>query len=862
MKFSIGRKLIIGVVAILLLMEVIIITGKKIINRLDESSQEILTKSEEIESVQDLRLSLLELTIPAHDYIFHHNSNDIREFKIKYAVTQDKLNKCNQLISTPSSKRYFDRFEVIFLRVGSIINEMMTSDESAGQTFHINQMKKMDGIVGMAIHELDLLVSTTKLEMDELNEQNQAIISNGKKNIMLIGIGTILFGLVGGFIYVRKITIPLKQLAKATKHIISGNLKTVIKVGSTDEVGSLARSFNEMTDTLNKTTVSRNYFNNIIKSIIDTVIVSDSSGEIKIANPATLALLGYKEDEIIGQPLETIFPLEYKNTIFNSGKLSHQMAKEGFIKNIETQYQAKSKKRIPVIFSSSILRYNDNNVKGVVCIAQDISKLKLAEENLQLSNDILREIGTLVIVSDVKGDIIYTSPSVNKITGHTSEELLNNGWWDLTFPGRKESERRKKIAIQLAQGILQAGDELFERKVKCKNGDGKWFLWHNSRSMAGLAISVGHDISDRRKFEKALKKEKKFNEVILSTIPDGLDIVDEDWNVIFMNPSFLTIFGKNAIGRKCYKVYKDNNKACHNCSLKKKIAIGQTRISVVSGMANKRTFEISQTGLLLPDGKKAILEVFKDITDHEKAKTELKTRNKELETFLYRASHDLKGPLSSMDGIVSMAKEECTERGSTYYLNLIDKAIEKLDDTLLDLLHIAMIKQGDILIEPINLEELVQEIISNYSNHPNYKTIDFKLDLPRNNDFYSDRKVLNILLRNLIENSIKYSRIGTEDPYIKVVLTEKEGNSYTLTISDNGIGIPLKYHKRIFDMFYRANEQSKGSGLGLYIVKNGVEELNGSIEIKSKKNKGTTFTISLPKPQLSIAKNGQNAASA
>jgi len=192
----------------------------------------------------------------------------------------------------------------------------------------------------------------------------------------------------------------------------------------------------------------------------------------------------------------------------------------------------------------------------------------------------------------------------------------------------------------------------------------------------------------------------------------------------------------------------------------------------------------------------------------------------------------------------------------------LNKAIEKLDDTLLDLLHIAMIKQGDILIEPINLEELVQEIISNYSNHPNYKTIDFKLDLPRNNDFYSDRKVLNILLRNLIENSIKYSRIGTEDPYIKVVLTEKEGNSYTLTISDNGIGIPLKYHKRIFDMFYRANEQSKGSGLGLYIVKNGVEELNGSIEIKSKKNKGTTFTISLPKPQLSIAKNGQNAASA
>ena len=132
---------------------------------------------------------------------------------------------------------------------------------------------------------------------------------------------------------------------------------------------------------------------------------------------------------------------------------------------------------------------------------------------------------------------------------------------------------------------------------------------------------------------KAGGLKKEFCRIILSIMADGGDIVDEKLNILFMNNTLLNVFGKQSIGEKCYEVYKDNKKQCEKCPLKKPIKIGETRTLIVPGVAGGKTFEISHTGTMLLNKKKAILEIFKDVTEQRKTEEESRKRIEELEKF-------------------------------------------------------------------------------------------------------------------------------------------------------------------------------------------------------------------------------------
>ncbi|MFH2020626.1 MAG: PAS domain S-box protein [archaeon] len=131
--------------------------------------------------------------------------------------------------------------------------------------------------------------------------------------------------------------------------------------------------------------------------------------------------------------------------------------------------------------------------------------------------------------------------------------------------------------------------------------------------------------------EKYLKDENQITQdkfsTILSTIPNGMDMVDESLNILYMNDKFLKIFGKKAVGKKCYSVYKDNKKQCMDCPLKKPIKIGETKTITTKGVAGNRTFEITHTGLMY-NGKKAIMELFIDATERIKIQDSLITSEK------------------------------------------------------------------------------------------------------------------------------------------------------------------------------------------------------------------------------------------
>jgi len=189
---------------------------------------------------------------------------------------------------------------------------------------------------------------------------------------IIISIVSFVFALGLGLYISRSISNPIIKLRDATVKIGSGKLETRIEIKSGDELGQLADYFNKMTEDLQRTTVSRDYVDNIFKSMTDSLIVFNRDATIKIANQATSSLLGYRVDELIGKPINMIFP-EQEVLLSNTGIAG--LIKNGFIHNVEKIYLTKDGKQIPVIFSGSVMRDINGNVHGIVCVAVDITEL-------------------------------------------------------------------------------------------------------------------------------------------------------------------------------------------------------------------------------------------------------------------------------------------------------------------------------------------------------------------------------------------------------------------------------------------------------------------------------------------------------
>lgn len=220
--------------------------------------------------------------------------------------------------------------------------------------------------------------------------------------------------------------------------------------------------------------------------------------------------------------------------------------------------------------------------------------------------------------------------------------------------------------------------------------------------------------------------------------------------------------------------------------------------------------------------------------------------NKELETFIYRTSHDLKGPLSSSRGLISLALRSKDLTEAEQYIKLIQTSLDKMDNILVTLYEISVIRKGAVNLKECNMENVIGAVIKSFENYPNYNNIKFSINNKMTRSFITDEILSQTILRNIIENAVKYSKPTATEPFVKIDMKE-EGEYNIISVSDNGMGIQKEYQEKIFDAFYRANTETKGSGLGLYIVKNAIDKLKGKIVLfSSDPAEGTTFHIYFP----------------
>jgi PAS domain S-box-containing protein len=227
----------------------------------------------------------------------------------------------------------------------------------------------------------------------------------------------------------------------------------------------------------------------------------------------------------------------------------------------------------------------------------------------------------------------------------------------------------------------------------------------------------------------------------------------------------------------------------------------------------------------------------------------LKT-NSELDKFVYSVSHDLRAPLTSMQGIVELTELETNEELTARHMQMLEKSISKLDSFIADILNYSRNSRLDIRRENVNFKELLEDIASELQYMDGFdSTLVINNRINMEGEFYSDTSRLRIVLSNLISNAIRYKDAAKEKPFVKINV-KANGDSVEIAVEDNGIGIKKEFHEKIFNMFYRVSEQSVGSGLGLYIVKETIEKLNGKITIDSVPGVGTKIYLQLPNLNL------------
>ena len=218
----------------------------------------------------------------------------------------------------------------------------------------------------------------------------------------------------------------------------------------------------------------------------------------------------------------------------------------------------------------------------------------------------------------------------------------------------------------------------------------------------------------------------------------------------------------------------------------------------------------------------------------------------ELDRFVYSASHDLSAPLKSIKGLVNIARIDNKDNNLVTHLDYIERSIAKLEEVISDLIQFSRNSRSELKFEGISLLDTILEINKSLKFLPGYDNIHFKMDIDEGVHVVSDKQRLKMILHNLLSNAVKYH--DPEKEYCHVTIAYEEfPDAWRLTISDNGIGISSSHLDKVFQMFYRATELSSGTGLGLYIVKEAIDKLGGSISAKGKEKEGCSFAVKLPK---------------
>ncbi|WP_339657727.1 PAS domain S-box protein [uncultured Maribacter sp.] len=384
---------------------------------------------------------------------------------------------------------------------------------------------------------------------------------------------------------------------------------------------------------------------------------------------------------------------------------------------------------------------------------------------------------------------------------------------------------------------------------------------YNTQGKPIQVLGTAMDITKRVLAEEALKENKeKFTKAFQTNLM-GMIILDNERKVIEANNVVYNLLGvtrEGLIGKTIKESalavmenYDDNEREKFWKHFLKhgKVINQKFKINLKNGQ--KISLSVSMESLFFKNKQNYLVNLIDDTKRKEAEEAlelqniQLKKANSELDSFVYSASHELRAPLASVLGLINLILIEENEPGLVTNLTMMEKSIKRLDSFIMDIIEYSRNKHLKIHLETINFTNLIESSLENFWYLENMSQLKFNIIVDDKIEFVSDSKRISILLNNFISNAIKYHDLNKNIPtvWVNIKTTKKEA---IIEIKDNGLGIAEEQLDKIFNMFYRISSQIMGSGIGLYIVKEVLAKLNGTIEVESELGEGSMFILKIP----------------
>jgi PAS domain S-box-containing protein len=461
------------------------------------------------------------------------------------------------------------------------------------------------------------------------------------------------------------------------------------------------------------------------------------------------------------------------------------------------------------------------------------------KEKLEIIQNILNGLEEYWL--DTQGFIYATNLEAINIMGYEEAEMIGKHF-SILYPkeARENNEAEMDLQVVMEQGYYKT------KSIRVKKSNIKFLakvnleLARKDSPRTGIKMTIQDITYSTIQNHKLKHLESHYNSLFHNHFVGVLNLDDQGFKILLANVKACEMLGEYELTSKSFGNY-----------LKQPGTLDF--FERVTHMTDGDHFELPLTKA---DGKviwarmrcsffevEGLIEVLLfDITEEKNRIRELERINQHLDQFIYHVSHDLRSPLTTLLGLIDLAKKGNIASPDTLnYVSLMEDRVRHLDTIIVDLTSIAFNEKASVDLNEIYFEEEVKSIVGELG----HSTLQFHLSIQQANRFYTDIKRFRIILRNLLSNAFKYFNPVEASPYVKLsIFTDAE--KVTLEVEDNGMGIHPTFNEKIFEMFFRATTRSSGSGLGLYIVKSIVNKLNGSITVKSSIGQGSTFRVILP----------------
>lgn len=687
------------------------------------------------------------------------------------------------------------------------------------------------------------------------------------------------------------------EIILSTKHIpiiyitAFSDEKTLDRAKLTEPYGFLVKPFEQrevettIEVALYKSTVEQRRRKNEIwldatlKNINDGIITTDVEKKINFANDAAINILSANKEDVIAQSVEDVFQFLDYNT---HAELENPVvmlleSRSAEIKNKELILKRFDSISIIIEATTSLIKDQYEEISGAVLVFRDISVNKNAAEALKRSEERYRAVVEQstdgIILYDIENfKVIKSNLAYQKISGYSEEELLNLTAFDLM------ANNVHDISNSFHKAAMTSKISTGERRERRKDGsivDVEVTISIVSYLNKEVICVIVRDISEKKRIEKIIKESEQTYRTLFESMTQGIIYQDMEGNIISANQAAFRILGLSIDGmigqlsinpkwRNIHKSTPDNILEEHPSMTA--LRTGQKKTDLLLRIYNPKE-KVYKWILLdtIPEFREGdskpyrIFTTFSDITDQKNLLEELKNSQESLkeinatkDKFFSILAHDLKSPFQGLLGfsnILAENAEDLTKEEIARISTNINRATNNLYQLIDHLLSWSRLQSNRMECNPekLDLQTAVLYVVNLLTPNAMGKSITLNSTINEKVFVLADERILSSILENLVSNAIKFTERGG---LITISFLEVD-DFIEVCINDTGVGMDKESLEKLFRIdkshSNKGTEGEVGTGLGLILCHEMIKKLGGDIRVVSKKGKGSSFYITLPK---------------